>query len=37
MAREDIKAASVAWATMDELTPAQREQARPDQPKVEAP
>jgi Ti-type conjugative transfer relaxase TraA len=35
MAREDIKAASVAWATQDELTPAQRERARPNQPEEE--
>ena len=27
MAREEIKAASVAWATLDELTPAMRERA----------
>ena len=27
MAREEIKAASVAWATVDELTPAMRERA----------
>jgi hypothetical protein len=36
MAREDIKAASVAWATKDELTPAQRERARPDQSEEES-
>lgn len=36
LAREDIKAASVAWATEDELTPTQRERARPTQPEEEA-
>src|SRR5271166_5858219 len=30
MAREEIKAASVAWATLDELTPALRERATRD-------
>jgi Ti-type conjugative transfer relaxase TraA len=30
MAREEIKAASVAWATADQLTPAMRERARLD-------
>jgi hypothetical protein len=36
MAREEIKAASVAWATADELTPAQRERAGPDRPREQA-
>ena len=36
MAREEIKAASVAWATVDELTPAQRVRARPDRPREQA-
>ena len=34
MARGEIKAASVAWATADELTPAQRERATRDQPEA---
>jgi Ti-type conjugative transfer relaxase TraA len=34
MARGEIKAASVAWATADELTPAQR--AQPDRPAAQA-
>jgi hypothetical protein len=32
MARGEVKAASVAWATADELTPAQRMRAQPDRP-----
>jgi Ti-type conjugative transfer relaxase TraA len=34
MARGEIKAASVAWATVDELTPSQRARARHDQPEA---
>jgi len=34
MARGEIKAASVAWATVDELTPAQRARAQHDQPEA---
>ncbi len=34
MARGEIKAASVAWATADELTPTQRERAARDQPEA---
>jgi hypothetical protein len=36
MARGEIKAASVAWATADELTPAQRVRAQQDQPTAQA-
>jgi Ti-type conjugative transfer relaxase TraA len=34
MARGEIKAASVAWATVEELTPAQRQRATRDQPEA---
>jgi hypothetical protein len=34
MARGEIKAASVAWATVDELTPIQRARAQHDQPEA---
>src|SRR6185503_13565947 len=36
MAREEIKAASIAWATFDELTPAMRERATRDKQSVPA-
>jgi hypothetical protein len=36
MARGEIKAASVAWATVDELTPAQRVRAQQDGPAAQA-